>query len=42
MVDSDLAIDLPDRTTGRNPEDYLFKLRGAQSILVQATQDYLK
>ena len=27
---------------GRNPEDYLLKLREAQSILVQVTQDYLK
>ena len=42
MVDSDLAMDLPEGTTGRNPEDYLVKLREAQSILVQTTQDYLK
>ena len=32
----------PEGTTGRNPEDYLFKLREAQSILVQVTQDYLQ
>ena len=38
MVDSDLAMDLPEGTTGRNSEDYLVKLREAQSILVQATQ----
>ena len=42
MVDIDLAMDLPEGTTGRNPEDYLFKLRAAQSILVQVTQDYLQ
>ena len=35
-------MDLPEGTTGRNPEDYLLKLREAQSILVQTTQDYLK
>ena len=42
MVDYDLATDLPEGTIGRNPEDYLLKLREAQSILVQTTQDYLK
>ena len=42
MVDCDLAMDLPEGTTGRNPEDCLLKLREAQSILVQVTQDYLK
>jgi hypothetical protein len=42
MIDSDLAMDLPAGTTAQNPEDYLVKLREAQSILVQATQDYLK
>ena len=42
MIDSDLAMDLPEGTTARNPEDYLVKLRDAQSILAQATQDYLK
>ena len=41
MVDCDLAMDLPEGTTGRNPEDYLLKLREAQAILVQVTQDYL-
>ena len=35
-------MDLPEGTTARNPEDYLVKLRDAQLILVQATQDYLK
>ena len=42
MVDCDLAMDLPEGTTGRNPEDYLLKLREAQPILVQTTQDYLR
>ena len=42
MVDSDLAMDLTEGTTGRNPEDYLFKLREAQFILVQVTEDYLQ
>jgi len=42
MVDCDLAMHLQEGTTGRNPEDYLLKLREAQSILVQVTQDYLK
>ena len=42
MIDSDIAMDLPEGTTARNPEDYLVKLRQAQSILVQTTQDYLK
>ena len=42
MVDCDLAMDWPEGTTGRNPEDYMFKLREAQSILVQVTQDYLQ
>ena len=42
MVYSDLAMDLPEGTTGRNPEDYLVKLREVQSILVQTTQDYLQ
>ena len=41
MVDCDLAMDLPEGTTGQNPEDDLFKLREAQAILVQVTQDYL-
>jgi len=41
MVDSDLAIDSPKGTIGRNPEGYLVKLREVQSILVQTTQDYL-
>ena len=40
MVDSDIAMDLP-RTTARNPEDYVVKLRDARSILVQATRYYL-
>ena len=42
MVDCDLVMDLQEGTTGRNPEDYLLKLREAQSILVQTTQDYLR
>ena len=42
MVDCDLAMDLPEGTTGRNPKDYLLKLREAQFILVQTTQDYLR
>ena len=42
MIDSGIAMDLPEGTTARNPEDYLVKLREAQSILVQMTQDYLK
>ena len=42
MIDSDIAMDLPEGTTARNPEDYLVKLRNAQSILVQNTQDYQK
>ena len=42
MVDSDLAMDIPEGTTARNPEDYLVTLRDAQSILAQATQAYLK
>ena len=42
MVDSDIAMDLPEGTTAQNPEDYLVKLREAQSILIQATQEYLK
>jgi len=33
---------LPEGTTAQNPEDYFVKLREAQSILVQATQDYLE
>ena len=33
---ADLAVDLLEGHT-RNPEDYLIKLREAQSILVQAT-----
>ena len=41
MVDSDLAMNLAERSTDRNPEDYVVKLRKAQSILVQTTQDYL-
>jgi len=32
MVNSDLAMDLPDGTTGRNPEDYLVRLRENQSL----------
>jgi len=35
-------MDLPEGTTAQNPEDYLIKLREAQSILIQATQEYLK
>ena len=42
MIDSDIAMDLPEGTTARNLEDYLVKLREARSILVQTTQDYLK
>jgi hypothetical protein len=42
MVDRDLAMDLPEGTTGRNSEDYLVKLREAQSILIQVTQGYLQ
>jgi len=42
MVDCDSATDLPEGTTGRNPKDYLLKLREAQSILFQTTQDYLR
>ena len=42
MVDSDIAMDLPEGTTAQNPDDYLVKLREAQSILDQATQEYLK
>ena len=42
MVDSDLAMDLPEGTTAWNPEDYQVKLRDVQSILVQETQAYLK
>ena len=43
MIDSDLAMDLPEGTTTRNPEDYLVgKLREAQSILIQVMQEYLK
>ena len=42
MVDCDLVMDLQEGTTGRNPEDYLLKLREAQSIFVQTTQDYLR
>ena len=42
MIDSDIAMDLPQGTTVQNPEDYLVKLREAPSILVQTTQDYLK
>ena len=38
MIDSDIAMDLPEDTI---PEDYLVKLKEAQSILIQATQDYL-
>jgi len=41
ILEWDLAMDLPG-TTGRNPENYLLKLQGAQSILVQVTQDYLR
>jgi len=37
-----MAMDLPEGTTARNPEDYIVKLRDAQSILVQTTQEYLK
>ena len=35
-------MDLPEGTTARNPKDYVVKLYDAQSILVQATEDYLK
>jgi hypothetical protein len=42
MIDSDIAMDLPEGTTAQNPEDNLVKLREAQSILVQTTQEYLK
>ena len=42
MIDSDIAMDLPEGTTARNPEDYLVKLRNARSTLVQVTQDYLR
>ena len=42
MVDSDIAMDLPEGTTAQNHEDYLVKLREAQSILAQATQEYPK
>jgi len=43
MVDSDIAMDLPEGTTAQNPEDYLVKLaKRAQLILVEATQEYLK
>ena len=35
-------MDIPEGTTAQNPEDYLVKLREAQLILVQATQEYLK
>ena len=42
MIDSDIAMDLPEGTTTQNPEDNLVKLREAKSTLVQTTQDYLK
>ena len=42
MVESDLAMDLPEGHTGRNPENYLIKFREAQLIFTQATQDCLK
>ena len=42
MIDSKKAMDLPEGTTARNPEDSLVKLRDAKSILFQVTQDYLK
>ena len=35
-------MDLPEDTTTQNPEEYPEKIRDAQSILVQATQLYLK
>ena len=38
----DLWLNLPEGYAGRNDEDYLIKLHEAQSILIQATQDYLK
>ena len=41
IIDSDLAMDLPEVTIAQNPEDYLVKL-DAQSILIKATQVYLK
>ena len=41
MIDSDIVMDPPEGTTARNPEDYLVKLREAQSILIQTTQDYI-
>jgi len=34
-------MDLREGTTAQNPEDYLVKLRDAQSILIQETQSYL-
>ena len=42
IVGSDLDMDLSEGTTGRNVEDFLLKLREAQSVLAQATQDYLR
>ena len=43
MVDSDLSIDLYGTFWSKNnPENCLMKIREAQSILVQFTQDYLK
>jgi len=42
MVNFDLAMDFPEGTTGKNPEDCLVKRREAILILVQTTQDYQK
>ena len=39
---SDIALDVPADWGGRNVEDYLIRLRGGQSIILRATQDYLK
>jgi len=42
MVDSEVAMDLTEGYTGHIPEDYLIKIREAQSILIEATQYYFK
>ena len=42
LVAADLVMDLPEGQTGRNPEDYLIKLRESQYFLIHTTQDYLR
>jgi len=42
MIESDLAMNLPEGNTAQDPEDCQVNLRDSQSILIQETQPYLK